>query len=168
VVIGLHAQGGVTLLGLGLVSAAGFSWGCGNIIARRSAGMNMLGYVVWASLFSFPPLLALSLAFEGWRRIAESITHAGAAAWAAMLYQSLGNTLFGYAVWGSLLSRHPAASVSPFALLAPVIGMATAAWWLSEPLPAWKIAAAALVLGGLALNLLWPSLPRAGPPLNLR
>ena len=27
---------------------------------------------------------------------------------------------------------------------------------LGEPLPAWKLAAAGLVLAGLALNLLWP------------
>jgi len=27
---------------------------------------------------------------------------------------------------------------------------------LSEPMPAWKLAAAGLVLAGLALNLMWP------------
>jgi len=32
---------------------------------------------------------------------------------------------------------------------------------LGEPLPGWKLAAAALVLGGLALNLLWPRLRAA-------
>ena len=36
----------------------------------------------------------------------------------------------------------------------PVFGMASAAWWLAEPLPAWKLGAAALVIGGLVLNLL--------------
>ena len=29
---------------------------------------------------------------------------------------------------------------------------------LGEPLPAWKLVAAGLVLAGLALNLLWPAL----------
>jgi len=29
---------------------------------------------------------------------------------------------------------------------------------LAEPLPAWKLGAAGLVLAGLALNLLWPRL----------
>jgi O-acetylserine/cysteine efflux transporter len=33
---------------------------------------------------------------------------------------------------------------------------------LAEPLPVWKIGAAALVLGGLALNVFWPML-RARP-----
>jgi O-acetylserine/cysteine efflux transporter len=38
--------------------------------------------------------------------------------------------------------------------------MAAAAWWVGEPLPAWKLIAAALVIGGLALNLLGPRLAR--------
>ena len=73
--------------------------------------------------------------------------------WAAVLWQAVGNTLFGYASWGWLLSRYPAATVAPMALLVPVFGMAASAWYLGESLPAWKLGAAALVLSGLALNL---------------
>jgi O-acetylserine/cysteine efflux transporter len=50
------------------------------------------------------------------------------------------------------------------ALLVPVFGMSSAAWYLHEPLPAWKLGAAALVLSGLALNLLWPLRPWARKP----
>ena len=46
--------------------------------------------------------------------------------------------------------------MAPFSLLVPVFGMGASAALLAEPLPAWKLAAAALVMGGLALNLLWP------------
>lgn len=63
--------------------------------------------------------------------------------------------MFGFAAWGWLLARHPAATVTPLALLGPVIAMASSAWLLGEPLPLWKLSAAALVLGGLALNLFW-------------
>ena len=83
--------------------------------------------------------------------------HADAATWAAVLWQSVGNTMFGYAAWAWLLSRYPAATVAPMSLLVPVFGMASA-MVLGEPLPAWKLTAAALVLGGLALNVLWPLL----------
>jgi len=41
-------------------------------------------------------------------------------------------------------------------LLVPLFGMSSAALWLGEGLPVWKLVAAALVLSGLALNLLWP------------
>ena len=73
-----------------------------------------------------------------------------------MVWQAVGNTLFGYAAWGWLLARHPAATVAPMALLVPVFGMARRPW-RSASLPAWKLGAAALVIAGLALNLLWPS-----------
>ena len=33
------------------------------------------------------------------------------ATWAAVLWQSVGNTMFGYGVWAWLLSRYPAATV---------------------------------------------------------
>jgi O-acetylserine/cysteine efflux transporter len=90
--------------------------------------------------------------------MARGLVGADAWTWAAVLWQAVGNTLFGYGAWAWLLARHPAATVSPMALLVPVFGMAASAWWLAEPLPAWKIAAAALVIGALLLKLLTPRL----------
>jgi O-acetylserine/cysteine efflux transporter len=107
-------------------------------------------------VFALPPLIALSLWLEGPARIAEGLAAADLGVWAAVAWQALGNTLFGYAAWGWLLARHPVASVAPLALGVPVFGMACSALWWGEPMPAWKLAAAALVIAGLALNLLWP------------
>lgn len=156
VTIATHTDGSTTPLGLAIVLVAAFCWASGNMASRQAGRVDMLAYVVWASAFSIPPLLLLSLVIEGPARIVTALAEADAVAWGAVLWQSVGNTLFGYAVWGWLLARHPAATITPMALLVPVFGMASSAWWLSEPLPGWKLAAAALVLGGLALNLLWP------------
>ncbi len=158
VTIATHTDGSTTPLGLAIVLVAAFCWASGNMASRQAGRVDMLAYVVWASAFSIPPLLVLSLVIEGPARIATALADADAVAWGAVLWQSVGNTLFGYAVWGWLLARHPAATITPMALLVPVFGMASSAWWLGEPLPGWKLAAAALVLGGLALNLLWPRL----------
>jgi O-acetylserine/cysteine efflux transporter len=159
-VIIVHAGGDATTLGVALVLIAALSWAAGNIVAKQQPAENMLGFVVWSSLFSFPPLIVLSLVFEGLKTIASSLAGADALTWAAVLYQSLGNTLFGYASWSFLLARHPAATVSPLSLLVPIVGMATSALLLGEGLPLWKLLAAALVMAGLALNLLWPLLHR--------
>ena len=155
-VIGSHTDGHTTPLGLGLVLVGAFNWACGNLVARRAVGVNMLAYVVWSSAFAVPPLAALALLVDGPAAITQGLARAGAFEWAAVAWQALGNTLFGYAAWGWLLARHPAATVSPWALLVPVFGLGSAALWLGEPLPAWKLGAAALVLAGLGLNLLWP------------
>jgi O-acetylserine/cysteine efflux transporter len=116
----------------------------------------MLAYVVWASLFSAPPLYALSLIFEGWPAMREGLANSDLTTWAVVLFQSVANTLFGYAVWGWLLSRYPAATIAPMSLLVPVFGMGASALWLGEPLQDWKLIAAALVMIGLCLNVLWP------------
>lgn len=159
----LHAGAAVTPLGLGLTLLASMSWAGGNWVARRG-GVNMLAYVVWASVFAIPPLLLLSLIFDGPAAIVRGVREAEPATWAAVLWQSLGNTLFGYAAWGWLLSRYPAATVTPLSLLVPVFGMASSAVFLGETLTAWKITAAALVLSGLALNTLWPRFARPAAP----
>ena len=155
-IIAWHTGGDTTAAGLVLVIAAALAWAGGNMVARASGRVDMLGYVVWSSAFAVPPLLALSLWFEGPARIGQALADADAAVWAAVLWQSLGNTLFGYAAWGWLLARHPAATVAPMALGVPVFGMLASALWLQESLPGWKLGAAALVLAGLALNMLWP------------
>ncbi len=155
-VILAHTDGTTTAFGLALSLIAAFSWAGGNVVARSTPGVNMVAYVVWASMFSVPPLLAASLALEGWPAIRDGLANATTVTWAAVFYQSAANALFGYAMWGWLLGRYPAATVAPMSLLVPVFGMATAYLWLGEPLYDWKLAAAALVLSGLALNLLWP------------
>jgi O-acetylserine/cysteine efflux transporter len=156
----VHTNAEVTPLGLILVLFAALSWAGGNIVARATPGVNMLGFVVWASLFSVPPLFALAIVFEGWPAVSGGIAHAHAATWAAVAYQSVGNTLFGYAAWAWLLSRYPAAVISPLSLLVPVFGMGASYVFLGEPLSSWKLTAALLVLSGLAINTAWPVVER--------
>ena len=153
VLIAAHTGGDTSVLGLALVLAAAAAWAGGNQVARTMGRVHMLGMVVWSSAFALPPLLLLSWWFEGPAHWQAALAAATWPVWLAVLWQSVGNTLFGYASWGWLLSRHPAATVTPMALLVPVFGMAASAWWLDEGLPAWKLGAAALVMAGLAINL---------------
>jgi O-acetylserine/cysteine efflux transporter len=154
IVIAAHTDAQTTPLGLALVLIAALCWAAGNIVTQRAGKVPMLGFMVWSSLFAAVPLLALSWIFEGGTAIQAGLAHAGPAVWAAVLWQSIGNTLFGYGAWAWLMARHPAATVAPMALLVPVFGLGASAVVLAEPLPAWKLTAAALVIGGLALNLL--------------
>lgn len=153
-----HVSAEVTVVGLVLVLLAALGWAGGNTVQRRAGPVNMLAYVVWASAFSAPPLFALALVAEGWPVMATAVANAGSGAWAAVLWQSVGNTIFGYTAWGWLLARHPAATVAPLTLLVPVFGMGASALLLGEHLAGWKLTAGLLVLSGLALNTLWPIL----------
>ena len=160
-IIALHTDADTTFVGMALVVFAGLSWGIANTVSRRAGSINMLSYVVWASLFSLPPLFLISLIFEGgWEQMSTSMITAPTGAWAGVFWQSWGNTVFGYAAWAWLLSKHPAAVVAPAPLLVPIFGMGASAYFLSEPLPLWKILAAGLVIAGLIVNLFWPSLEK--------
>ena len=161
-IIALHTDATTTFLGLALVVFTGFSWGVANTVSRRAGSINMLAYVVWASAFAIPPLFAISFLFEGgWGHMSTSLTSAPVGAWAGVLWQSWGNTIFGYSAWAWLLSKHPAAVVAPAPLLVPVFGMGAAAYFLGESLPLWKILAAGLVIVGLIINLFWPNIERS-------
>ena len=160
-IIALHTDATTTFLGLALVVFTGFSWGVANTVSRRAGSINMLAYVVWASAFAIPPLFAISFLFEGgWEHMNTSLTSAPVGAWAGVLWQSWGNTIFGYSAWAWLLSKHPAAVVAPAPLLVPIFGMGAAAYFLGESLPLWKILAAGLVILGLIINLFWPNIQR--------
>lgn len=144
----------LTALGLVLIVAAAAAWAGANMVARTAGRVDMLAFMVWTSVFATPALAAISLALEGPRLIADSLAHAGWSAWAAIAWQAAGNTLFGYGAWNWLLTRHPAATVTPAALLVPVFGMGASSALLGEAMPGWKLAATALVIAGLGLNTL--------------
>lgn len=158
VVIGVHTDAATTVAGVAMVLAAAACWAGANIMSKQAGQINMLAYVAWSSPFAAVVLVALAFIFEGWDVIASGLGQAGWQSWAAVAWQSTGNSLFGYAAWAWLLSRYPASTVSPMALLVPVFGMSASALLLHEAMPLWKILAALMVMGGLALNLLWPRL----------
>ena len=157
-VIAAHLDSTLTAKGLSLVLGAAFFWACANMVVKSVGRVDMLGFMVWSSLFAVPPLLALSWWIEGPQTMVQSVMQASQGVWASVLWQALGNTLFGYGAWNWLLARHPAATVTPLALLVPVFGMGASALSLGEPLPLWKLMAGVLVLCGLAVIVLWPRL----------
>jgi O-acetylserine/cysteine efflux transporter len=157
-----NTDGTTTPLGVALVVGAALCWSLGNMVQRRVGRVDMLGFIVWSSLFAVPPLFALTLIFEGGPRVVAAVAGAGITAWAAVAWQAIGNTIFGYGAWGWLLVRYPAGSVAPMALLVPVFGMGSAALFLGELLPGWKLLAAGLIIGGLAVNLFGPRLVQSG------
>ncbi|TNF61853.1 MAG: EamA family transporter [Burkholderiales bacterium] len=147
--------------GVALVLVAALCWAAANLVVKRCGQVNMLHFMVWSSACAVPPLLLLTLWLEGAAPVVQALSRADGLAWASVGWQAVGNTLFGYGAWNWLLARHPAATVTPMALLVPVFGLGASALALGEPLPAWKLAACALVLAGLGLITLWPRLRAA-------
>lgn len=163
-VVGVHGDASLTLTGLVLVLGAALCWACANIVVKRMSRdaaqkPSQLAFVAWSSLFALPPLLLLAL-LEGPARDLHAIANASPRAWLSVAWQAAGNTLFGYVAWNRLLARYPSAVVAPYALLVPVFGMGASALVLGEPLPAWKLLGAALVIAGIGA-IVWEGLAKA-------
>jgi O-acetylserine/cysteine efflux transporter len=97
-------------------------------------------------------MLPVALLLEGPDRVLDTTLSLGASQWAGIAFQAWPTTLAAFGIWAWLLRRHPAALIAPFTLLVPIVGMSCAVWLLGEPAHWWQLAGAALVLGGLALN----------------
>ncbi len=158
VVVGLNTGGDVTVAGLVCVLLAAVSWAFANVWSRRLGQVNPLALVVWGGLVVPVPMGLASLAFEGPTAIWHGLTHAGLGAWLGVAYTVYLSTLVAYSIWSWLLARYPASTVTPFTLLVPVCGMISSALTLGETLPAWKLQAAAFVIGGLVLCVFGPRL----------
>ncbi|MBF0673223.1 MAG: EamA family transporter [Salinibacterium sp.] len=147
VAFGRDAQ--VPLLAFLLCIGAALSWGVGNVISRASGAKGGLSLTVWSAVVVPVPLFALSLLIEGPQEVATALSGLGLEAILATLYTAVIASLVAYGIFNSLLSRHPAASVVPWILLVPVVGI-VAAWLLLGEVPnTAELLGGALMLAGL-------------------
>jgi len=160
-VIGIERAASAPVLPFLLILGAAAAWGVTNVMTRVAQPPDPLAMLVWASLVPPLPLLGLSLAFEGPTEISDALAGIDAAAVGALLFVALLSGLFGFAAWTTLLKRHTAAAVTPFALLVPVFGMASAALLLGERPSALELGGAVLICAGLAATL--KPAPRRAP-----
>ncbi len=133
--------------------------GFADVVVRRAKPARAVALVVWSNLVATPPLVAATLLLDGPDKVIASLLQASPSGWMVVLWQAYANAVLGYGVWNWLLARHPASRIAPLALFAPVFGLGASAWYLAEPLPGWKLAAAAAVIGGVLLTMVRVSRP---------
>ena len=157
-IIGFQQGGEMTVAGFVLTLTAAACWGLGNIIMRQATqGLppsSMLALVVWAGAVAILPLLLLSWVIEGYDAWLAACATISWASFGSIIYLSLFATLIGYGLWGKLLSRYPAAIVSPLALLVPIVGLSSSAFFLGEAVSLWQGLGALLVMTGLIIHVL--------------
>ena len=145
--------GEATAEGFVLVVAAAAAWGVGNLALKRAAPADPFRFMTWICVVPPLPLFALSLSLEGPAEVSAALSGADLGGIGAVLYIAFLATTVGWGLWGRLMGQYPASTVAPFALLAPVFGLAFAALLLGESLSGREIVAAVLVLGGVLLTL---------------
>ncbi|MBW3099006.1 EamA family transporter [Pseudohoeflea sp. DP4N28-3] len=149
-VIALTTDGIFTWAGLVLTLLAAASWALGNVLLRQAGKVDMLAMAVWLSLIPPLPLLALSLAVEGWPAISLSLASISPLGLFSVFYLAVPATVLAYSFWGFLIKSHSASVVAPFSLLVPVFGTLSAYLVLGETFPPLRLAGMLLILAGLA------------------
>ncbi|MBF9196539.1 EamA family transporter [Microvirga terrestris] len=140
---------------------AAAAWGVANIVSKRAGRVDMLGFIVWSSLVAPLPLFGLSLWLDGPEAVIAALTRMDGGTLAAVAYLAYPTTIFAFGIWAYLLSRHPAATVTPFALFVPVAGILGSVLILGEAVHPIEAVGGAVIVLGLAFNVFGPRLKKA-------
>jgi drug/metabolite transporter (DMT)-like permease len=144
-------------LGVAGMLVAAAVWALGTQQMRRSAvPAPTLAIIWWMTLASTLWLSLLALVFEH-----DRWSEPGGGAWFAILYNAV--LIFGTVqpVWLLLARQLPPIASTLSVMLIPVIGIASGALWLGEPLHWQDFAAMALMLAAIASVLRPPKLATA-------
>lgn len=169
VVVALHFDKTISLLGFICIIAAAITWGIGNLITKKIQYCNKISLVVWGSLVASIPMLAACIILEKPSSMLYSYHHVTSLGILSVLYIVYASTWVGYGIWNWLLSRYTISMVAPFTLLVPIIAVLASVLFLGESLLPWKLMATLLVIGGLCINvfgarLFMPKVQPSSPP----
>ena len=132
---------------LALTLASAFFLALGTIMMRHLAGIDPYSFQGWTALISLPALLVGTVLFE--QHQVELVLQAGWMTWGGALYSAIGASIIGHGLYFHLVRQHPVAEITPYLLLAPVVGIGFGVLlWGDEP--GWRLlVGAAMVLGGV-------------------
>lgn len=142
------------LIPLLMIILSAFFWGVANIASKRAGQIDMLSFVVWASLVPIVPLLLLSLVIEGPAAIGDALANFSARSVGVVLFNGYAATILGFGLWSYLLKRYPASLIAPFSLLVPVAGIGSAMLLLGEAISSIEIIGSLLIFIGLVCSVL--------------
>jgi len=136
------------ILGNALILAAAILW-AGAILHTRGHRWRSTPFALlpWQTLLASVILVAISLTFEGVPDVAWT-----PGLLALLLYGGMPGTAVPYWAVAMATRRLPATTISLGLLATPVVSIVVATLWLRETLSVSLLAAAALILGGIAIG----------------
>lgn len=132
-----------------IMVGAAFGWALSNVVVKRLPEVNPLVMTGWLSLMAVPQVGLLSLLFEEGQMAA--LAAADWRGWGAIVYTAIAASIVAHSLWYGLVRRHEMTQVTPFGLLAPVIGIVAAILVLGEVLTWQKAVGGTLTMIGVAI-----------------
>ena len=135
------------LPGMIMALAAAIGFALGSVLVKKwPIHMPPIPAAGWQLAIGGLPLLAIGLLIE-----TTHLASVSATGWWLLVYSTVGQFCIAYVSWFAALARLPASVAAIGVTAAPVIGVATSALTLGEPLGPGQIAALVFTLAGVAL-----------------
>lgn len=143
-----------TKIGIELTILAAVSWAVCNLIIKKTQPQNVIGFIVWSSLFAVPVLLTMSIIVNGGEELYQIPQNITFNACISVLFQSFITTILGYSIWNKLMKTYPASDVAPLSLLVPISGILTSYVFFDEILSNYQFISMGVVIIGLFIFML--------------
>lgn len=157
-----YAAAGIVPVLFGVAGAA--SWAMSNVIVRFGVGKGYsyrpLSLVVWASLLPIAPFCIFAWASG---EISPALRDGIGSGILAALYLGLLGTVVAYMLWVQALSVFDGATVAPFSLMIPVIGLAAGYLLFDETLTEVEVTGSILIIAGVFIHVVGTA--RRAPPI---
>lgn len=110
------------------------------------------GTALYAAIarYAAPQMIVASLIMEG-RNLNLNLAAIPLEGWLGVVGIAAFGFALPYSIWYWLLMRHRIDQLTPFTLLMPIFGVATAAWQLGEPLSEGLLVGGLIILAGLGI-----------------
>ncbi|HGV7035542.1 TPA: EamA family transporter [Escherichia coli] len=142
-----------TIYGIFLVILAALAWALCNMIVKMKKPSDMVGFIVWSSIFSAPSVLILTVIAKGWGPIISIKDNISFASAFSVLFQAYITTVIGYMIWNNLMKKYPATEIAPLSLFVPVSGLTASFFLLDEKLSVFQLIAVVVVCVGIFIFL---------------
>ena len=145
VLLGRQASTSALRTGDVVILAAAFMWACNGVYTKRIlTDLKPLQVVFYPALMSVPLFLTAA-----WAANEFSTAHLDTTILAALAYQGIINTAFGFVAWNTLLRQYGAVALHSFIFIMPITGVALGGVMLGEPITAHIFIALVLIVSGI-------------------
>lgn len=127
-------------------------WAIANLFLKLAGPVNSFGFIIWSSLFASIPNFICSYYVEGTEAILTSLQGLTIKGYAALFFVIAFATWIAGTVQAYLIKEYSPTVVAPYALLIPIVGMASSWVFLGDVMSPQTIAACCVVFFGLVIN----------------
>lgn len=155
VVLAYDPEGFGLTLGVVFAALAALAGSIGGIVMKRMDEVATFKLQAWVAMASWPVIAPLTLLFED-NQWSAAVTM-GWPFWSALLFSVFCVSIFGHAMFYTLLRRYEATLISPLTLMTPVFAMVLGVTVLQEPLTEQLVLGAGLALFGVGIIAVRPN-----------